>query len=246
LKENTNQRANTTQARVRSSFDLRQEQQTNHPQKNKINKNKKTKYLRVPNGYSKEKVKMAAMDQILNTFIDENGLADDIKEPIIELMEKCFMVYTKALIQEYKPETTMENNKVTMSTKQTVKSSKHTKKIETPTEATCLEDLRSCTSVSLNDFCKQNEIRVGGNKKDVMERVWRFLSGETLEDDNTSVSKKKKPSTKKEHNVCSCTNKKGKPCALSGTEEMNGKWYCFRHFEEAPKKSINTELDEEE
>ena len=187
---------------------------------------------------------MSAMDGIVNTFIDENGLADDIKEPIIELMEKCFMVYTKALVQEYKPELSEK----APSGKQTVKSSKHTKKIETPTEATCLEDLRSCTSVSLNDFCKQNEIRVGGNKKDIMERVWRFLSGETLEEDSTSTTKKKKTVSKKEHNVCCCTNKKGKPCALSGTEEMNSKWYCFRHFDEAPKQSssVNEELDEEE
>jgi hypothetical protein len=103
-------------------------------------------------------------------------------------------------------------------------------KLDDPAKATDRNDLRSCTKEVLNAFCKENGLRVGGTKKEVMDRVWRCIQDESDEDDISPRSKakkeKKKPAPKGE---CCGKTAKGTPCQVAGDEIINGKCYCWRH-----------------
>ena len=65
-------------------------------------------------------------------------------------------------------------------------------KLENPSKAQQRDDLRNCTKEVLNAFCKENELRVGGSKKDIMDRVWRCLQDASDDDDISPRAKSKK------------------------------------------------------
>lgn len=124
-------------------------------------------------------------------------------------------------------------------------------KLDDPAKAQQRDDLRNCTKEVLNAFCKENGLRVGGTKKEVMDRVWRFTQDESSDEDISPRSEKKKKEKKVvEKKVCSGTTAKGTPCSVIAEDELiGGKCYCWRHAKaalEEQKKSPSEKDSEEE
>ena len=180
------------------------------------------------------------IDTLATEFIQNNSLNERVKDNLVEFAEKCILAYTGAFVRNFVAEKKQEVV--------TIKTSKKIK-LENPQDALNFDDLQRCTSVALNEFCKKNEIRVGGNKKDIMERVWRFLQNSS-DDDDFPKKKTTTKSAKRESHQCSCLNKKGNQCAISAFEEVNGKWFCHLHLDkssgsEAGSSDLTNEIDEE-
>ena len=165
---------------------------------------------------------MANMETRIDQFIAEKGIDEEIKDSLIELVNGCFADYVSHMSKEW-----LSNPIKTVQTKE------KTEKLKDPTEAEAIEDLRKCTSVILNEYCKTHELKIGGTKKDVMNRVWRHLQGETSDDDaGRKVKAKKVPTTKEQHSCFAC-NVKGAPCGSAATEQHAGEWFCYRHIDDA-------------
>jgi hypothetical protein len=172
---------------------------------------------------------MAKMEDRIDAFISENGLDENIKDALIEVVNGCFSDYVSHMAKEWIATPVP-------ATKATKKSpAGKAEKLDTAADAESFEQLKStaCTSVMLNDYCREHGLRIGGTKKEIAERVWRHLQGETLDDDISPRSKPKKVPVKKEQHKCFACNSKGQPCGNAGTEEFSGEWFCFRHIDNA-------------
>jgi len=185
---------------------------------------------------------MATTVNRIDAFITENGLDENIKDALIELVNGCFSDYVGHMSKEWLA--------AAVSNKSTSVSKTKKDKLEDPTAAETIEDLRNCTTIVLNEYCKNNGLKVGGNKKEIMNRVWRHLQGDSSDDDISSRSKPKTPKTPKEKHSCFACNAKGKPCGISATEEYNGVWFCFNHIDSAEelvaaKKPVEYEQESE-
>lgn len=122
-------------------------------------------------------------------------------------------------------------------------------KLENPAKATDRDDLRNCTKEVLNAFCKENGLRVGGSKKEVMDRVWRCLQDESEDDDISPRAKAKEKKEEKKKIVKSdCCGKtaKGTPCQVPGDEIICGKCYCWRHAKEAAASASKSGSDSDD
>ena len=201
------------------------------------------------------------MESIIDNFISGNNLDESIKDSLIEVVNKCFTCYVDHMSKEWL------NNVPTVNTTKGGKTSpggspkaKTAKvdKLEDPTEAFSKDDLRRCTSVILNTFCKDNGLKTGGNKSDLIERVWAYIEGQQSGTE-TTVTKTAKPKKGKssssssskntEKHQCSGCNDKGLPCGTSATEEYlsdsgETQWFCWRHITDAKKIISNKNLDE--
>ena len=123
-------------------------------------------------------------------------------------------------------------------------------KLEEPAKAQERDDLRNCTKEVLNSFCKENGLRVGGTKKEVMDRVWRFIQEESSDDDISPRSEKKKKEKKVVEKIeCCGKTAKGTVCNVPAENEpIGGKCYCWRHAKSALadlKKTVEAESDDE-
>jgi len=120
-------------------------------------------------------------------------------------------------------------------------------KLDNPAKAQDRDDLRNCTKEILNAFCKENGLRVGGSKKEVMDRVWRSINDESSDEDISPRSKiakeKKKPAPKGD---CCGKTAKGTPCSVPGDELIGGKCYCWRHAKTAPSSVADSDESGEE
>ena len=180
---------------------------------------------------------MANVDTRIAKFISDNNLDESIMDKLTELVNECFGDLAVAVAKQVKATATTGNSSI-----KALKADK----LDDPTDAESFEDLRRCTSVTLNTFCKEKGLKVGaGTKKDIMERVWRFLQGNSLEDDNSPRSKPKKLVTKSEKHQCCGSNSKGVACGTSATEECDGKWFCWRHITEVHNGTIYAVGDSE-
>lgn len=171
---------------------------------------------------------MSSIENIIDTFIEQHGLdTDEIKEPIIDLVNKCIEGIFKHIFSDKIPEAAAPAPKA--------KSQKVLKadKIEDPSTVETQDQLNNCTTGVLNQFCKENNIKVGGNKSVLIERVWRFLQGETSEDDKSSRTKPKTTKKGAEQHQCCGSNAKGLPCGVGASKEHNDMWFCWRHITEA-------------
>jgi hypothetical protein len=124
-------------------------------------------------------------------------------------------------------------------------------KLENPAKADDRDDLRNCTKEVLNAFCKENGLRVGGTKKEVMDRAWRFIQDESDEDDISPRAKAKESKKKVVKKDCCGKTAKGTPCQVNGDEIINGKCYCWRHAKDIATSSkasskADSESEEEE
>ena len=174
---------------------------------------------------------MSNMQTYINEFISTNGLDESVTNSVIDLVNKCFSDYVSHMSAEW-----LNAEIPAKKTKKTTTPAAKVEKLENAADADSLDQLKgpSCTSVVLNDYCRSNELRIGGTKKEIAERVWRHLQGETSENDISPRSKPKKvvPSKKEQHQCFAC-NVKGQPCGIGATEEHNGNWFCFRHIDSA-------------
>ena len=177
---------------------------------------------------------MATVHDIINEFISEYELTDELSEPLSDLMSKCFAKYASIMAKEWNGTTSGIKVKV--------------EKLEDPALAQSLEQLtKNCTSVVLNEFCRNNGLRVGGNKSDICSRVWRKLQGESSSEDESPRNKPKKSKKTSEKHKCSACTSKGLPCGSSATEQVGELWYCLRHISAASTSEVvEVEVDEPE
>jgi hypothetical protein len=172
-------------------------------------------------------LKMASIENIIDTFIEEHALdTDEMKEPIIDLVNKCIEGIFKHIFSEKIPE---QSAPAKTKTQKVLKADK----IEDPTTVESKDELNNCTTGVLNQFCKDNEIKVGGNKAVLVDRVWRFLQGELSDDDKSSRTKPKTSKKGAEQHQCCGENAKGLPCGVAASKEHNEMWFCWRHITEA-------------
>lgn len=171
---------------------------------------------------------MSTLELIITTFITEHELDEAIQEPLIDLVNKCMEGLFKHVYSEEIPDWA---GKVSTGgkTQKVLKADK----IEDPTLCEKQEDLRNCTTGVLNQFCKDNLLKIGGNKKELMDRVWRHLQGTSSEDDKSKRNAPKKEKKTAEKHLCSGFNIKGEECGVAGTEESGGHHFCWRHITSA-------------
>jgi len=168
---------------------------------------------------------MANMEAIIDEYLTANGIDESGKDSLVNLVNQCFTCYVEHMAKEWI---------VSKPTKAT-KPAKATKadKMDNPINAEKQDDLNRCTSQTLNEFCKNNGLKQGGNKKEIISRVWRLIQGEMLEDDQSPRSKTKKTPAKQEKHQCFGCNAKGAPCGSAASEEYEGHWFCWRHIADA-------------
>ena len=164
------------------------------------------------------------MEIYIDEFITEYELDKELKDPICELFGKCVEALAKHLIKESIPEVEPKS-----------KAAKVLKadKIEDPATCESYEQLNNCSTGVLNEFCGNNGLKKGGNKKELKDRVWRHLQGTGSDEDKSPRNKPKKEKKVNEKHACSGCNAKGAPCSVAGTEDFNGTWFCWRHITDA-------------
>ena len=184
----------------------------------------------------------SSIESRVNNFLEENGLSEDVKDEVQNLVMGCIEDMFKHLYPLGINAVTTESKKET-----TTKKVSKSEKIEDPSTVESESELERCTVGVLNQYCRDHLLKIGGNKKDIKERVWRHLQGESSEDDISSRGKTKTVAAKKvaEKHACSGFKKDGSPCQLSGNEEHSGCWFCYKHIGDAdaflnptPKASV--------
>jgi hypothetical protein len=189
------------------------------------------------------------MESIVDSFLNEYSLTDPgAKDSLIEVINSCFKVYAQYMSKEL-----LDSNTTQKKPKEPKEPKKKPKEsgmaaLENPADATSLSQLEECTVQVLSKFCKERSLKVGGKKESLSLRVWRFLQGETSDEDRSSVKGSKESSSPKEPKknpkntkntknpidpcfACQGMTKSGTQCVLAGTKELaEGQWYCFRHY----------------
>ena len=168
---------------------------------------------------------MASIESRIDSFLSAHNIDVSLKDDICALVTGCMEDVFNHVFNQPVPEA------VSKKTKKVLKA----EKIEDPASCTEFDDLRNCTTGVLNQFCKDQNLKIGGNKKDIMDRVWRHIQGETSDDDKSSRSKIKAEKKVPEKHICGGTNSSGAPCGVAGTEEFGGCHFCWRHITDAQK-----------
>jgi hypothetical protein len=173
---------------------------------------------------------MASIESRIDTFIAENNLDNEIKDSLCALITDSMGDLFKHVFNQPVP----DNGSTGTATK--AKKVLKAEKIEDPASCESEEDLRNCTTGVLNQFCKDHGLKVGGNKAQIMERVWRCIQGESSDEDKSSRGKGKAEKKKEaEKFPCAGCNIAGAPCGSSGTEEFGNRHFCWRHISDAQK-----------
>jgi len=181
---------------------------------------------------------MANLSEIVSNFITEHDIhKENFDVDLMNLVNKVFEAFIKINLGTKIP----ENEPKAPKTQKVLKADK----IEDPASAESREQLNNCTTGVLNEFCKSNNLKVGGNKTQIMDRVWRFMQGESSDDDMSSRNKPKKEKKKSESHPCSGCNAKGNPCAVAGNEPYDGHWFCWRHIIDAKKFVEDKKADQD-
>jgi len=165
----------------------------------------------------------AAFMTRIEKFISDHELDSEISADLEKLVKRCISDLYEH-VKDVPVQTTVVKEK--------------SAKLENPGDAQDRDDLRNCTKEVLNAFCKENGLRVGGTKKEVMDRVWRHISEESTDEDISprSDKKKKEKIEKKVAEKIECAGKtaKGTPCNTPAeNEKIGGKCYCWRHAKAA-------------
>jgi hypothetical protein len=105
---------------------------------------------------------MSTYSEIIDAFITDNNLDEEIKDSLIDLVNKCFTGVVTTMSKEWL------GSSISNKSEKSVKTSK-SPKLENPADATSIDDLELCTSVILNAFCKENGLRVGGGPVSLSE-----------------------------------------------------------------------------
>jgi hypothetical protein len=168
----------------------------------------------------------------IDAFVSKHKLDDSSKEELIDLVNGCFTKYIQHMSSDWLSSDAPVPAKKAATTKKAVSK---VEKLENASEAESIEQLIStaCNTALLNDYCRENGLRIGGKKAEVAGRVWRHLQGESEDDDVSPRSKPKKTPKKKESHQCFACNAKGQPCGLAADNQHEGEWFCFRHIDSA-------------
>jgi hypothetical protein len=166
------------------------------------------------------------MELRIENFITEHELDPDMKDELSNLVSGCLDDLYKHLYNQPVPQ-----SQTATKAKKVLKS----EKVEDPATCETLDDLRNCTTGVLNQFCKEHGLKVGGNKKEIMDRVWRHMQGNGSDEDKSTRNKPKAEKKVPEKHACSGTNVAGVPCGVSATEEFGGCHFCWRHITDAQK-----------
>jgi len=177
---------------------------------------------------------MSSLEEVVNEFIAEHELDADMKDPLCGLYNKLNEVLFKHL---YSDKTPVSEPKKEKKSQKVLKADK----LEDPATAESEEQLAKCTTGILNTFCRENSLKVGGNKAEIVERVWRFLQGTSSDDDVSNRNKPKKEKKGSEKHPCSGCSAKGAPCAVgAGSDgEYKGYWFCWHHIKNADEFIAN-------
>ena len=179
------------------------------------------------------------LNQRIQSYIDENNLDNggEDAQAVQKLIIDLYLIYKEAdsPIDKFNLQQEIIHKGTSWDT-------------EDPALAQSLEQLtKNCTSVVLNEFCRNNGLRVGGNKLDICSRVWRKLQGESSSEDESPRNKPKKSKKTSEKHKCSACTSKGLPCGSSATEQVGELWYCLRHISAASTSEVvEVEVDESE
>jgi hypothetical protein len=170
---------------------------------------------------------MSSLSKVVAEFIDEHEIdKENFDVDLMNLVNKVFEIFIKINMNTVIPE-----NEPKAKTQKVLKADK----IEDPASVQTRAELNNCTTGILNQFCKENSLKVGGNKTEIMDRVWRFIQGTGSDEDLSSRNKPKTPKKKSEIHECSGFNAKGTPCGVSGNEPFDGHWFCWRHHADAAR-----------
>ena len=169
---------------------------------------------------------MASIESRIDAFIVEHEIDPLMKDDICTLVTGCMEDLFKHVFNQPVPETESKPK-----TKKVLKADK----VEDPATCETFEELRNCTTGVLNQFCKDKGLKMGGTKKDIMDRVWRHIQGESSDEDKSTRGKGKTAKVVPEKHACSGTNSAGTACGSSGTEEFDGCYFCWRHITDAQK-----------
>ena len=169
---------------------------------------------------------MASIETRIDNFLAQHEIDTDIKDELCALVTGCMEDLFKHVFNTPIP---------SGSEPKKAKKVLQAEKIEDPASVQNKDELRNCTTGILNQFCKDSGLKVGGNKKEIMDRVWRHIQGESSDDDKSSRNKPKESKKVPEKHVCSGKNLAGVPCGSSGSEEYGGCFFCWRHIEDAAK-----------
>ena len=173
---------------------------------------------------------MSTMQSRIEKFIKTHELSEDMSEELTTLVKKCIGDLFEHVKDKEIPETVtkVKEPKEPKEPKEVVE------KLDDPNDAKDRDDLRNCTKEVLNQYCKDKGLRVGGNKKDVMDRVWRNIQGDSSDDDISPRSKPKPTKKEKaEKHTCSCKLANGSMCQTTAEGEVNSTWYCWRHIKKS-------------
>jgi hypothetical protein len=162
------------------------------------------------------------MEEIIDQFLVDMELNVALKEPLCDCFSACMGALAKHILDKPIPADATPSSK----SQKVLKADK----IEDPSTVQNIEELRNCTTGTLNEFCRKVGLKVGGNKAQIMDRVWRHLQGTGSDEDMSSRTKPKKEKKVVEKHECSGCNSKGAPCAVGGTEQYKGHWFCWRHI----------------
>ena len=125
----------------------------------------------------------------------------------------------------------------------TVKKTAKSGHLEDVSTATDLDTLEKATVETLRTYCTDNGLKVGGQKKVIMERVWKHgLNGKTDQSDMSPKNRAKKPKEPREKHACCEKTRAGLPCNFlaSHNHEKDGQkfYFCFRHKKYTKKLCI--------
>ena len=171
----------------------------------------------------------SSIENRVDSFIVDHEIDPDMKDDLQELVIGCIEDMFKHLFPL--PFNSVPPPSDAKKQKKVLKADK----VEDPSTVESIEELRNCTTSVLNQYCRDKNLKIGGNKKEIMDRVWRHIQGESSDEDKSSRGKPKKDKKVSEKHVCSGVKTDGSPCQISGTEEYEGCFFCYKHITDADK-----------
>ena len=164
---------------------------------------------------------MSSIQSRINEYITEHGLEQsEYSDSLFELVQLCISDIVTGIRK-----TVVVKSSVSKFPKEPKQ-----QKYDNVSDVENYDDLDEFNVPTLNAFCKENGLKVGqGTKKEIMQRIWRFIEGNSSDEDKPR-EKKPKVVKKEERHPCSSCNSKGEPCGTSATEELNGCHFCWLHY----------------
>jgi len=185
---------------------------------------------------------MTTMMSKIEEFVSRNGMSEDVKREMLEILNESLLEISRGIMNESKVNKVNKEKGLKNSTEESNKRYKSKKAEEYAEEhGLTLEDF------DINEISKKDvETKVREMTKNKNEKVITTTSKTTS--DEGSSSKINKSETKREKVICSGINKKGEACKSVGTIKPDGakKKYCFRHAEDFRSFECDSDSSDDE